>query len=146
MRDFYEKLPNVKIALDFHSPGPELVIPNAWDPRESNPTLPRKAKMFYNFLFENAGAPEEYKFGSAIQTINQTANGTAIDWLSHERGIYSIAPELGYGERELNKNEFFIEDKERLQNLLVSNSGWIEYTLGMLFEKVQCKHRKSYVT
>ena len=111
-------------------------MPYSWELDESNPTLPRKAKMFYKFVFENAGLPEEYKTGTAIQTVDYTGYGIAIDWMMHERGIYSMAPELGLGDRKDNKGMFFIEDKEFLKDLVVTNSGWIEYIQEMLFEKV----------
>ena len=143
MREFLEKFPNVKIALNFHAWGPLFITPYNWDARRTNPGMTKKAEAFYRYVFEKAGVPHGYTLGNGAQTIHYTANGEASDWMLHERGIYAMSPELGIDSRYAET--FFINNKQTLQDLIVQNSAWIEHTIKLLFEKIKCKLRQSYV-
>ena len=109
MRDYLDKLPNVKIALNFHAWGPLFITPYNWDARKTNPGLTKKAAMFYRYVFEKAGVPHGYTLGNGAQTIHYTANGEASDWMLHEKGIYAMSPELGIESRYAET--FFINNK-----------------------------------
>ena len=82
--------------------------------------------------------------GNGAKTIGYTANGEASDWMLHELGIYAASPELGIDMREAE--DFFIRSKGALIALVRQNFDWIEHTMLLLFEKIDCQQVKSAVT
>jgi len=99
------------------------------------------AQDFYDEVFQHAQVPKGYLQGNGMKTIGYSANGEASDWMLHELGIFALSPELGIDAKKAN--HFFIEDKETLQILIMSNYAWIENTIKLLFDKVVCEHSKS---
>jgi len=61
----------------------------------------------------------------------------------HELGILAVSPELGIADK--NAENFFIEDKQTLEVLLMANFVWIENSMRLLFDKVTCKDNGSAV-
>ena len=83
VKDLLEKLPNVKMALNFHAWGPLWIYPFMFD-SEDNQLLEKdysKALDFYKMWSERVDLANGMKTGNAMQTIGYRANGEASDWM-----------------------------------------------------------------
>ena len=143
MRDFSRDHPNLLIALNFHAWGPLLITPFNWDKNASNKSLSEEARLFYEEVSTRSDLPYTYLAGNGAKTIGYTANGEASDWMLHELGIFAMSPELGWQGR--GTEDFFISNPEDLKDLLHHNSFWIENTMKLLFEKIECEEKYSQI-
>ena len=144
MRDFLIGHPKIQVALNFHAWGPLFIMPYNSDSSPANSGVSKKAQKFYDEVFDHTGVPKGYILGNGAKTIGYTANGEASDWMLHELGIYAASPELGIDMREAE--DFFIRSKGALIALVRQNFDWIEHTMLLLFEKIDCQQVKSAVT
>lgn len=82
------------LSMDFHSYGNYCIYPYGYTTTNPNPELSTFQQMGAFFTAENA-----YVHGSAVQTVNYTANGAGDDWKYGEQTtkpkIYSFTPEIG---------------------------------------------------
>ena len=136
MRDFLIALPKVRIAVNFHAPGPLFITPFCFDEDARNPLLASAdylgAKKFYDHAISAASLPDFYKTGPAISTIEYTANGEASDFMLGELGIYALTVELGSDKEEIN--EFFIKDAADLKTLLLETEPWTNEIIDYILE------------
>lgn len=82
------------LSMDFHSYGNYCIYPYGYMNTNPNPELSLFQQMGAFFTVENS-----YVHGSAVQTVNYTANGAGDDWKYGEQTtkpkIYSFTPEIG---------------------------------------------------
>lgn len=83
MKAFLERMPNIKIAYNFHAYGPYWIHPFCFD-SATNLLLKNKhakAKEFYEEASRSIGLDKSYLIGNAAQTIGYRANGEASDYM-----------------------------------------------------------------
>ncbi|MCU0468708.1 MAG: GEVED domain-containing protein [Arcicella sp.] len=82
------------LSMDFHAYGNYCIHPYGYSTTNTNPELSLFQQMGSFFVAENG-----FISGSAVQTVNYTANGAGDDWKYGEQTtkgkIYSFTPEIG---------------------------------------------------
>ena len=97
----------------------------------------KEAFGFYKDVAKNSGIPKGNQEGNGHKMVKYPANGEASDWMLGNRGIYAMSPELGTADK--NSEEFFIQDRGKLKQVVSDNYPWIKYTMLKLLPSVSVK-------
>jgi len=95
MRDFLDKYPSIKLAINWHAYGNNMDMPYNYAEEDDSDFIDENP-LAYQFLLNLAMAgPHDMKVGNRAKNTNHKANGEVSDYMFSEKGILAVSPDIG---------------------------------------------------
>lgn len=123
MRDFLDKYPGIKLAINWHAYGNNMDMPYNYAD-ENNSDFIDENPLAYQFLLNLAmAAPLDMKLGNRAKTTNHKTNGEVSDYMFGEKGILAVSPEIGSS--DFKSLTYYIEYPKTQLEMLSSHNKWV---------------------